>query len=502
MFLRTATCCALLPWALATDPERADSARLQGAPPGYLRENSTVVLSPGTSWGTWEGWGVSLCWWAHIFGDREDLADAIFTQQYVDIEGVGSLPGLGLNIARYNAGASGNRTYSGDTMVKSSNMPYWKEIPGFWEDWASDDPTSSSWDWTVDEKQVSMLLKAHDRGCDKLELFSNSPMWWMLYDHNPSGARLGTNDNLQKWNHQQFAKYLANIAAHARDTWGITFTSVEAFNEPSSDWWSSSGSQEGCHFSYSAMNDVTSHLQVEFQNRGLEAVITASDENTYDISRSTWAAMTSDSKGAIAKVNTHGYSGANGRRDLLYSDTVGKTLWNSEYGDGDGTGMSLAANLALDFFWLHNTAYCYWQILDITKGWGLLKFSSSMEVEQANLKWWVFAQFTRHIRPGMTIIDSSESGTVAAYDADNMQLVIVTVNHDTARSVTYNLGNFQDVEGPVTRWTTTADGVDRYVERNDLTLGPEKTLTVQYETDVVQTLVISGVTAPPSELIV
>merc|ERR1719414_1192504 len=179
--------------------------------------------------------------------------------------------------------------------------------------------------------------------------------------------------------------------------------------------------------------------------------------------------MTSDSKGAIAKVNTHGYSGANGRRDLLYSDTVGKTLWNSEYGDGDGTGMSLAANLALDFFWLHNTAYCYWQILDITKGWGLLKFNSSMEVEQANLKWWVFAQFTRHIRPGMTIIDSSESGTVAAYDADNMQLVIVTVNHDTARSVTYNLGNFQDVEGPVTRWTTTADGVDRYVERNDLT---------------------------------
>ena len=38
-----------------------------------------------------------------------------------------------------------------------------------------------------------------------------------------------------------------------------------------------------------------------------------------------------------------------GRRDLLYAATKGKKLWNSEYGEGDASGKSLAANLNLDF---------------------------------------------------------------------------------------------------------------------------------------------------------
>ena len=45
----------------------------------------------------------------------------------------------------------------------------------------------------------------------------------------------------------------------------------------------------------------------------------------------------------------HGYQGSGGRRDLLYTDVVtsaGKTLWNSEYGDSDGTGLTMASNLS------------------------------------------------------------------------------------------------------------------------------------------------------------
>jgi hypothetical protein len=38
------------------------------------------------------------------------------------------------------------------------------------------------------------------------------------------------------------------IAAEAHQRWDITFDSVEAFNEPASDWWIATGTQEGCHF--------------------------------------------------------------------------------------------------------------------------------------------------------------------------------------------------------------------------------------------------------------
>ena len=68
--------------------------------------------------------------------------------------------------------------------------------------------------------------------------------------------------------------------------------------------------------------------------------------------RATWNAFNATTRRAVGQVNTHGYQQGGGRRDLLYSATLGKKLWNSEYGEGDGSGRSLAANLHLDFRWV------------------------------------------------------------------------------------------------------------------------------------------------------
>jgi galactan endo-1,6-beta-galactosidase len=37
------------------------------------------VVNPSVSFGAWEGWGTSLCWWANVAGEREDYLDLIFT---------------------------------------------------------------------------------------------------------------------------------------------------------------------------------------------------------------------------------------------------------------------------------------------------------------------------------------------------------------------------------------------------------------------------------------
>ena len=63
----------------------------------------TTTVDPGQSYGVWEGWGTSLAWWAKAFGDRVDIADAMFTMQSATI-GDETVPGLGLNIVRYNQG--------------------------------------------------------------------------------------------------------------------------------------------------------------------------------------------------------------------------------------------------------------------------------------------------------------------------------------------------------------------------------------------------------------
>ena len=101
-----------------------------------------------------------------------------------------------MNIARYNAGGCSDKSYAGESISYSSNIPDFKKIEGFWIDWGSQDTSSSSWDWSRDKNQLEMVKKAMARGTNFIELFSNSPMWWMCTNHNPSGNTLPILDNL------------------------------------------------------------------------------------------------------------------------------------------------------------------------------------------------------------------------------------------------------------------------------------------------------------------
>ena len=66
----------------------------------------------------------------------------------------------------------------------------------------------------------------------------------MCNNSNPSGAYNGY-ENLLPQGYRLHAIYLATVARHALVNWGITFQTVEAFNEPDINWaWN--GTQVGC----------------------------------------------------------------------------------------------------------------------------------------------------------------------------------------------------------------------------------------------------------------
>ncbi|MEU3519727.1 beta-1,6-galactanase [Streptomyces sp. NPDC006654] len=467
---------------------------------GTARADATITVSPSTSWGTWEGWGTSLAWWGNVFGTRDDFADIFFTTKSTTYNST-SLPGLGLNIARYNLGASSWNTVNGESMVASANIPAFKQIEGYWQDWNNEDPTSSAWNWTADATQRAMLVKAVNRGATA-ELFANSPMWWMCLNHNPSGASDGGN-NLQSWNYRQHASHLASVALYAKNHWGVNFATVEAFNEPSSSWWTATGTQEGCHMDATVQAAVLPYLRSELNSRGLTGTkISASDETSYDLARTTWGAFSSTTKGYVDRVNVHGYQGSGGRRDLLYTDvvtTAGKALWNSETGDNDGTGYTMAFNLLYDFRWLHPTAWVYWQVMDPSTNWAMISYdANTLAAGAVTTKYYVMAQFSRHIRPGMKILDTGVSNAVAAYDSSAKRLVIVALNTATsAQTLTFNLSGFTTVTGGtgglVPRWNTVTTGGDAYRAYSD-TYVSGKTVAVSVPAKAVQTLQIDGVT--------
>jgi galactan endo-1,6-beta-galactosidase len=346
-----------------------------------------------------------------------------------------------------------------------------------------------------------MLQKAAARGANLLELFSNSPLWWMCNNHNPSGSDDGTDDNLQSWNYQAHAVYLATIAAYASNHWGIVFDSVEPFNEPSADWWTATGTQEGCHFDTGTQAAVVGYLRAALDSQGLTATrVAASDESYYDQATATWDSFSTATQAQIGQVNVHGYQYGGGRRDLLYRAVAGQRLWNSEYGESDGTGVSLASNLNLDFRWLHPTAWCYWQAFD-SGGWGLIQSNPGDNwIGSANMKYFVLAQYTRHIRPGMVIIDGGEGNTIAAYDAANRKLVIITMNYDLAQNITYDLSAFYAAAGPIQRWmTATGNGIEYAAASSPVLRNAQ--FTVAFSTNTIQTFEVRNVDVNPPPLL-
>ena len=474
------------------------AAPLAAAGTGYLAGSAaadyTTTVNPGTSWGAWEGWGTSLCWWAKAYGDRDDLADLFFTRDQVAYQG-DTLPGLGLTIVRYNAGASSTVPAGGATMQRSPNISDARQIDAYWLDWTSSDPASTSWNWYADSNQRNMMWRARDRGVTGFELFSNSPVWWMCDNHNPSGAADGS-ENLQSWNHRQHAVYLATIARYAHDHWGVDFTSVEPFNEPVSWWWKADGTQEGCRIEVPTQADVINGLRAELNARDLGWMqVSASDCNAYDEALSVWNGFDGTTRGNVGRINVHGYQYGGGRRDLLYNAAVaaGRKIWNSEYGESDASGMSLASNLTLDFRWLHPSAWVYWQAVD-GGGWGLVTDLGG-STGAPNPKYFVLAQFTRHIRPGMRIIDGGEANTVAAYDPAARKLVLVTTNYGTGQWINYDLSRFSQAGADgalVDRWCTNTSGGDRYTHHADTYLHGTRFWS-WFAPNTVQTFEVSNV---------
>jgi galactan endo-1,6-beta-galactosidase len=141
----------------------------------------------------------------------------------------------------------------------------------------------------------------------------------------------------------------------------------------------------------------------------------------------------------------------------------------SELGDGDHSGMTMAMSITLDLAELQPSARVLWQVVDPV--WGLFNTGNSGEVVGVPFaSYYVFAQFSRHVRQGCKIIADSTTSTVGnddnatqaglknvvAYDASNRKLVIVTLNLDDARWITYDLSGLPAAGGPIQCWETTA----------------------------------------------
>ena len=106
-----------------------------------------------------------------------------------------------------------------------------------------------------------------------------------------------------------------------------------------SDYWYSSGSQEGCHFDAKSQANFLKVLEPILRKSGLRTVISASDETNTTHSKQAWNTYEQNSVlNLIKQWNTHTYTANNYERAQIgaLARAAGKQVWMSESGsDGD-----------------------------------------------------------------------------------------------------------------------------------------------------------------------
>lgn len=487
---------------------------LQTGPSSLLMaEGYTLTVDSKDRRGVWDGWGCSICWWGNGIGNSNyqdlhaDLFFTIKTVKYFEKE----LPGLGMNIVRYNVGGGGK----GDLIDKTNEnvapkLPWFKDIDGYWINWFSREPSSKSWDWTRDGNQRSVLKAACSRGVTQVEFFANSPMWWMTDSKSSNGGQL------QKWNENDFACYLAAVSKYAQSNWGIKIMSVSPFNEPSAGWWNYPKTQEGCNIPIDQQKNVLGYLRAALDTQHLKGVhIAASDENSM---RTALASFESFKKEHVSingqnrlvadlvdKINVHAYSGLKPCRDndarMALRESAGtKRIWMSEYGDNDGSGMELARTITEDIYYLRPNAWIYWQPVEPHSAWGLVNanYATAEDIEERGKpkwvyrKYYVFAQFTRFLREGYLLIGSDDHNSIVAYDTVGKRLIMITLNYGNPQPICYNLRSLKSV-GPKAEITfTQTDGKAIFSTTSELIV--ERKFTLNAAPNTVYSIVVKGVT--------
>lgn len=453
-----------------------------------------ITIDKNDERGTWEGWGCSLAWWAHAVGGKnyQDLyADLFFTDKTVPFLDH-QLPGLHMNILRYNVGGGGN-----EVERVSDILPWHRDIHGYWID-----PESNHWDWTRDANQRALMQAALARGVNLVEFFSNAPMWWMMDSKSSAGG------DLLPERRRDFALYLAAVTQYAQDNWGVKVDYVEPFNEPSAGWWAFPKNQEGCHIGRAEQAEILGYLRQELDRRGLQQVaLTAADENSMRTARETHAYYKTHAVAdLIEKVNVHSYEGGtapcrdNDERRALRECVGSARLWPSEFGSPDDSGMDLAQTIVEDINFARATAWIYWQALEPASAWGLVngKFAEDAldpttgEPTRVERNYYVMAQFTRFLRPGHQILGSSDPNTIVAYDAAKRQLIAISLNRGSARTIACDLSGLQQAGASGAVTSTNTDGSTRF-ESSPIAVDNRR-FEIQAEPNSIHSAVIEGVT--------
>lgn len=342
-----------------------------------------------------QGWGTSLAWWANVdYPDniKHKLVDLLFSKT-----------GLSLNIVRYNLGATNTN------QIKQKSPRFLPCIKN---------GKDESFNLNNDKRQLSILNLAVKAGVNHVEIFANSPPWWMTKNNNTSGADTVFTTNLHSDYLNDYVNFLIKSFYILKEDYPIT--SLEPFNEPSNPFWTSNNGQEGCYFDYNTRNKIIKLIKSK------DPTIPLTTADSFSVGFALPWHLYCNNSFLSDKINIHGY-GLTWRGYRLYLDDLNiirylfrwitkKSIWMSEFGMGGpnniDTGLNFAKQIFRDLNTLKPEAWIYWQVIeDVSEnGWGLIQvpFNNPTYIK-IQKQYWIMMHFTKTLSEGdnYTFIDNT-----------------------------------------------------------------------------------------------
>lgn len=225
-----------------------------------------VTISPGQTFQTITSFGASDCWSPAFVGKswtkgRDGITELLFSSDIVN----GQPKGIALSQWRVNLG--GGSAAQGDASgIEDKTRRA--------ESYLTADLTL---DWTRCEGQRYFMSRAKELGCNNFVLFSNTPP--VQYTYNGKGfSNRGASSNLKPEHYGDFAKYMADVAAHYTGE-GYQVSHISPVNEPQYNW---DGGQEGSGWTNDEVARLARELDAELTARGLSTDILLGESGDWE----------------------------------------------------------------------------------------------------------------------------------------------------------------------------------------------------------------------------
>lgn len=499
--------------------------------PTFGLTNETLSLNVNKTYQEMEGFGASDCWLPNTLGmywnnTKYDMAELLFSQTF-DKEGAPR--GIGLSMWRVNLGAG---TAEIGEASGISNENEFNRAESFL--------TDGKYNWSKAQGQQYFMQQAKNMGVEKFVLFSNSPL--VQFTKNGMGRSSGgANANLKDDCYDDFAEYMAEVAAHFTGE-GYNITAISPVNEPQYEW--NGDSQEGSPWQNKEIAQLTRELDKSLTARGLDTEILVAEAGDwtylYETGRNSgrdnqiinfFSTNSENYIGDLAHVKNllcgHSYwtypsydEMRSVRRKVgNAASQKGLRLWQTEWSMLDAPPQGIDYGRSSDFEIaqgmseiIHSdlvdancSSWSYWTAMSVANRWDhRIRFElintipSSGNVYDSDFRnegriedtknLWVLGNYSLFVRPGYRRIDVGGKDTRDFFSSafiapDNSCVVVVVTNRDKSKGVLLNIDKPQGTKAVYT-YTTSEDKnlkPERFNVKDDVFVDPSSVTTIVFK---------------------